>query len=93
METTTHTTSPVADEDVPRCTTPPSGAERENQYLLVVTASVQQHSLEPGGDNPKRSTTDSPSENTFQNPWMAAIFSGSTRVVSYGGTTVKELKE
>ena len=28
METTTHTTSPVAEEDVTRCTTPPSGTER-----------------------------------------------------------------
>ena len=93
METTTHTTSPIADEDVARCTTLPSGTERENQYLLVITASIGQLSLGSSGDNPERSTTDLHSGNTFQNPQMAAIFSGSTRAVSYGGATVKELKE
>ena len=93
METTTHTTSPIADEDMARCTTPPSGTERENRYLLVITASVGQLSLGPGSNNPEKSTTDSHGGNTFQNPQIAAIFSGLTRVVSYGGTTVKELKE
>ena len=93
MENTTHTASPIADEDTAGCTTPPSGTERENWYLLVITASVGQLSLGPSGNNPERSTTDSPSGNTFQNPWMPAIFFESTRVVSYGGTTVKELKE
>ena len=72
---------------------PPSGTERENWYLLVITASVEQLSLGPGGNNPERSTTDLPRGNTFQNPPMAAIFSGSTRVVSYGGAIIKELKE
>ena len=65
METSTHTTSPVAEEDMTRCTTPPSRTERENQYLLVVTASVGQLNLGPGGDNHERSTTDPPEENTF----------------------------
>ena len=93
-EATTHTASPaVADVDMARCTTPPSGTERENQYLLVITASVEQLSLEPSGNNPEKSTTDLPRGNMFQNPQMAAIFSGSTRVVSYGGATMKELKE
>ena len=40
MEATPHTTSPIAEEDVTRCTTPPSETEREGWYLLVVTASV-----------------------------------------------------
>ena len=62
MENTTYTTSPVADEDAARCTTPPSGTERENQYLLIVSASVGQLSLGPSGNNPERSTTDSLSE-------------------------------
>ena len=92
METTTHTASPiVADVDMPRCTTPPSGTEREKQYLLVITASVEQLCLGPGGNSPEKSTTDPPRGYTFQNPWMAAIFSGSTRAVSYGGSTMKEL--
>ena len=30
MENTTHTASPIADEDVAGCTTPPSGTEGEN---------------------------------------------------------------
>ena len=93
MENTTHTASTIADEDAAGCTIPPSGTEGENQYLLVITASVGQLNLGPGSNNPDRSTTNSPSGNTFQNPWMAAIFSGSTRAVSYGGATVKELKE
>ena len=94
MEATTYTTSPIVDdEDTARCTTPQYGMERENWYLLVVTASVGQLSLGPSGDNPKRSTTDSHDGNMFQNPQMAAFFSGSTRVVRYGDATVKELKE
>ena len=65
VETTTHTASPIADEDMARCTTPPSGTERKNWYLLVVAASVGQLSLGPGGNNPERSTTDSHGGNTF----------------------------
>ena len=87
MENTTDTTSPIADEDAAGCTSPPSGTEGENWYLLVITASVGQLSLGPGSNNPERSTTDSPSGNMFQNRQIAAIFSGLTRAVSYGGTT------
>ena len=93
METTTHTTCPIAEEDMTRCTTPPSGTERENQYPLVITASVGQLNLGPGSNTHERSTTDPPEENMFWNPWMAVTFSGSTRVIGYGGTTVKELNE
>ena len=39
-ETTTHTTSSAAEEDMTRCSTLPSGTEKENRYLLVITASV-----------------------------------------------------
>ena len=42
MQTTTHTVSPIAEEDVTRCTTPLSETERESWYLLVVTAYVGQ---------------------------------------------------
>ena len=70
-----------------------NGIERENWYLLVITTSVEQLSLGPNGDNPEKSPTDSPRGNTFQNPQMAAVLSGSTRAVSYGGATMKELKE
>ena len=93
MEAMTHTTLPIADEDVARCTTPPSGTGKENWYLLVITASVEQLSLGPSSNNPEGPTNDSSSGSTFQNPWMAVIFFGSIKVVSYGGITVKELKE
>ena len=66
-EVTTHTTSAVAEEDVAGCPTPMLGTERQNQYLLV----VGQLNLGPGSNNPKIPTAD---EDTFQNPWMAAIF-------------------
>ena len=93
-EATTLTDPPVAaDVDTARCTTPPFGTEGENWYLLVITTSIEQLTLGPSGDNPKKPPTDVPRRNTFQNQWMAAVFSGSTRAVSYGGAAVKELKE
>ena len=70
-----------------RCTTPPSGTEKENWYLLVITASVGQLNLGPGGDGPKESRA----ENTFWNLQMAATFPGSTKAISYEGATVKGL--
>ena len=93
METTTNTTPSIAEEDMTRCTTPPSRTERENWYLLLITTSVGQLNLGPGSNNLKRSTADPHDEDMFQNPKMAATFSGSTRAVSYGGTSVKELTE
>ena len=62
------------------------GTERENQYLLV----VGQLNLGPGSDNPEIPAADG---DTFRNSWMAAIFPMSTRAISYGGATVKELNE
>ena len=82
----------VTNVDMARCTTPLFGTERENHYLLIVTTSIEQLNLGPGSNNPKRSSNDSPRGNTFLNPWMAAVFSGSTRAVSHGGATMKELK-
>ena len=93
-EATTETPPPlVADVDVDRCTTPPFGMEGENQYLLVVTTSIEQLTLGPSGDNPKKPLADLLRRNMFQNQWMAAVLSGSTRVVGYGDATMKELKE
>ena len=89
METTTHTTSSATEEDMTRCTIPLSRTEKENWYLLVVTASVGQLNLGPGGDGLERSRA----ENTFWNPQMAATFPGSTEAISYGGATIKELDE
>ena len=93
METTTHTAFPIGEEDMIRCTSPLSGTQRENQYLLVVTASMGQLNLGLNGDNHERSTADPHEENTFRNQWMATTFSGSTRAISYGGITVKELND
>ena len=70
METTTHTAFPIAEKDATGCTTPTSGTERENWYLLIITTSVGQLYLGPSGDNPERSTTDPHEENTFWNPQM-----------------------
>ena len=93
-EATTQTAPPAAANiDMARCISPPFGMERENWYLLVVTTSIEQLSLGPGGNNPKKSPTDPPRGNTLQNPWMAAVLSGSTRMLGYGGATMKELKE
>ena len=64
-EANIHTASPIAEEDMTRCVTLPSRMERENQYLLVITASVEQLNLGPGGNNARKST---PDENAFWNP-------------------------
>ena len=53
VETTTHTTSSAAEEDITRCTTLLSGTEKENQYLLIITASVGELNLEPGSNGPE----------------------------------------
>ena len=66
-EVTTHTTSPVAEEDVAGCSTSLSGIERENWYLLV----VGQLNLGPSSDSPEIPTAD---EGTFPNPQMACYF-------------------
>ena len=93
METTTHTAYPIVEEDITRCTTPLSGTERENQYLLVITTSVGQLNWDPVAIIPKDLQLIHMMKTPFQNPWMAATFPGSTRTVSYGGTLVKELNE
>ena len=93
METATHTASSAAEEDMTRCATLPSGTEKGNQYLLVVTASVGQLNSGPRGNGPKRSRADIHDENTFQNPQMAAAFPVSTRAIGYRGAIVKELDE
>ena len=92
-EATTQTAPPlVANVDIGRCTTPLFGTERENKYLLVISTSIEQLSLGPSSDNPKRSPNDTRRGNTFQNPCLAAVFYGSTRAVGRGGATMKELK-
>ena len=87
---TTHGTSPIAEEDMAECATPPTKTERENPYLLVITASVGQLNLGPHGNNARRPTAEG---NAFLSLKMVATFTAPTRVVCYGGATIKELYE
>ena len=78
-EATTQTTSLAATGmDTVRCGNPPFGMESKNWYLLVITTSIEQLSLGLSGNNLEKSSTALSRENTFQNPQMAAVFSGST---------------
>ena len=87
---TTHATSPFTEEDMAKCAAPPTGTERENPYLLVITASVAQLNLGPGGDSARRPTAEG---NAFWNLQMVATFTVPTRAVCYGDATIKELNE
>ena len=89
METTTDTTPSTAEKDMTGCTTPPPRTERQNWYLFVVTDSIGQLNLGPGGNGPKESRA----KNTFQNLRMAATFTWSTKAISYEGPTIKDLDE
>ena len=83
-EATTQTVSLATTNVEPtRCITPPVGMEGENQYQLVITTSIGQLSLGSASNGLKESSTAPHRGDTFQNPQMAAVFSGSTRVVSY----------
>ena len=93
-EATTQTASMAAScVELLRCITPLDGMEEENWYLLVITALIRQLNLGSASDNLGESSTALPGGDTFWNPHMVAILSGSTRAVSYQGATVKELKE
>ena len=83
----------TTDAEPIRCTTPLVGMKGENWYLLVVTTSIGQLSLESAGNGLEGSSTAPHGGDTFQNPQMAAVLTASTRAVSYGGATMKELEE
>ena len=92
-EATTQTVSlAVADTEPIRYTTPPVRMEGESWYLLVVTALIEQLSLESVGNGIDGSWIAMHGGDTFWNPWMAAVLSVSTRVVGYGSATMKELE-
>ena len=74
-------------------TTIPVRTEGGNWYLLVVTALIEQLSLESVGNGIERSLIAPCGGDTFQNPQMAAVLSVPTRTVSYGSATMKELEE
>ena len=86
----TYATSPVAEEDMAKHATSPTGTERENPCLLVITASVPWLNLGPGGNSARRPTAEG---NAFQNLQMMATFAVPTRAVCYGDANIKELNE
>ena len=93
-EAATQTTSLAAScIELLRHVTPPDGIEEENWYLLVVTTLIRQLNLGSTGVDLRELSTAMPGGDTFQNPYMAAVLSGSTRAVGYQGATVKELEE
>ena len=65
VETASHPVSPLAEDEAIWCTSPLPEIESSNRYVLVVTSSVGQLNLGPGGDNARRSLS---GENVFQNP-------------------------
>ena len=94
IEATTQTASlAMSYVELLRHITPLDGMEEENQYLLVITTSRRQLNLESAGNDFGESSTAPPGGDNFWNPHMTAVFSGSTRVVSYQGATMKELEE
>ena len=93
-EATTQTVSPATTNTEPiRHTTPLVGTEAENQYLLVITTSIGQLSLESAGNGVEGSSTAPHGRDTFWNPRKAAVLAASTGAVGYGGATMKELEE
>ena len=64
--------------------------EQSNRYMLVITSSVGQLTLRPGGYSGRESLG---GENVFQNPQMSAVFPPPPGVIHYGGATLMELDE
>ena len=95
MEVSAQTTSPATSSvELTRPITPPDRMEEENQYVLVIAALIRQLNLETADVDLGEMVTASPGRGAFQNPCMAAVFSGpARRVISSQGTTVKELEE
>ena len=95
MEATTQTASPtMSDIELTGPITPPDRMEEENWYMLVVTTSIWQLNLETADVDLGESVTASPGRDAFQNPCMAAVFLGPTKmVISSQGATVEELED
>ena len=62
IEAPPHPVSPLAEDEVIWCTSPPLEIEQSDRYMLVVTSLVDQLNLGPGGDNARRSPS---GENVF----------------------------
>ena len=88
IEAPPHPASPLTEDEVLWCTSPPLGIKQSKRYMLVVTSLVDRMNLGPAGDNARRSSC---GENAFQNPWMLAVFPPPCGAAHYGGTTLTEL--
>ena len=95
MDTTTQTTSPImSGVELTRPIAPPDRMEEENQYVLVVIASIRQLNLENTSVDLGELVTASPGRGALWDPCMVAVPSGPARsTVSGQGTIVKELEE
>ena len=94
-EATTQTASlAMSNAELTGHITPLDRMEEENQYMLVITTLIRQLNLRSADNDLGESSAALPERDTFQNPHMAAVLSGSTRrAVSYQGATVKELEK
>ena len=80
MEATTQTASPtMSGVGLTRPIVPPDRTEMENQYVLVVTASVRQLNLETTSVDLGEMVTAPPRRDAFWNPHMVAVLSGPAR--------------
>ena len=50
-----HPVSPLSGDEAIWCTSPPSGLEQSERYMLVVTSLVNQLDLGPGGNSVRES--------------------------------------
>ena len=81
MEATTQTTSPtMSNVELTGPITPPDRTEEDNQFVLVITASIWQLNLEAANVDLGESVTASPGRDAFWNQCMAAVFSGQSAV-------------
>ena len=95
MEVTTQTASPtMSNVELTGPIAPPDRMEEENQYVLVITASIWQLNLETANVDLGESVTASPRRDAFWNPHMATVFSGpKRRVINSQGTNGEELED
>ena len=90
MEAPPHSVSPPSGDKAIWCTSPPSGLEQSERYLLVVTSSVNQLDLGPGGDSVRESQS---GRNVSWNPQMADAIPPPGGFTHYEGTTLIKLDE
>ena len=88
IEAPPHPASPLAEDEVLWCTSPPPGIEQSKRYMLVVTSLVDRMNLGPVCDNARGSSC---GKNAFQNPWMLAVFPPPCGAAHYGSANLTEL--